>query len=43
MIYPQKNGAMKLFNFIGNSFFASFLVYYLKKKLQIHYVVLKFL
>jgi hypothetical protein len=23
MIYPQKDGAMKMFNFIGNSFFAS--------------------
>ena len=41
MIYPQKEGAMKFFNFIGNSIFAS-LFSLLFKKIQILYVVLKF-
>ena len=33
MIYPQKDGAMKLFNFIGNSFFASLFSILFKKKI----------
>ena len=33
MIYPQKKGAMKLFNFIGNSFFAVFFSVLFKKKI----------
>ena len=33
MIYPQKKGAMKLFNFIGNSFFASLFSLLFKKKI----------
>ena len=33
MIYPQKDGAMKLFNFIGNSFFASLFSLLFKKKI----------
>jgi len=33
MIYPQKKGAMKLFNFIGNSFFASLFSVLFKKKI----------
>ena len=32
MIYPQKDGAMKLFNFIGNSFFASLFSLLLSKE-----------
>ena len=31
MIYPQKDGAMKKFNFLGNSFFAFYSVFYSKK------------
>ena len=41
MIYPQKDGAMKLFNFIGNSIFAVYSAYYLKKS-QTHCVVQKY-
>ena len=33
MIYPQKEGAMKLFNFIGNSFFAGLFSVLFKKKI----------
>jgi len=33
MIYPQKEGAMKLFNFIGNSFFASLFGILFKRKI----------
>ena len=33
MIYPQKDGAMKFFNFIGNSFFASLFSLLFKKKI----------
>ena len=33
MIYPQRDGAMKLFNFIGNSFFASLFSILFKKKI----------
>lgn len=33
MIYPQKKGAMKLFNFIGNSFFASLFAILFKRKI----------
>ena len=33
MIYPQKDGAMKLFNFIGNSFFAGLFSLLFKKKI----------
>ena len=33
MIYPQKKGAMKFFNFIGNSFFASLFSVLFKKKI----------
>ena len=33
MIYPQKDGAMKLFNFIGNSFFASLFGVLFKRKI----------
>jgi len=33
MIYPQKDGAMKLFNFIGNSFFASLFGILFKRKI----------
>ena len=33
MIYPQKEGAMKLFNFIGNSFFASLFGVLFKRKI----------
>jgi hypothetical protein len=33
MIYPQKDGAMKLFNFIGNSFFASLFSLLFRKKI----------
>ncbi len=33
MIYPQKDGAMKLFNFIGNSFFAGLFGVLFKRKI----------
>ena len=33
MIYPQKDGAMKLFNFMGNSFFAGLFSLLFKKKI----------
>ena len=33
MIYPQKDGAMKLFNFIGNTFFARLFSLLFKKKI----------
>ena len=33
MIYPQRDGAMKLFNFIGNSFFASLFSLLFRKKI----------
>ena len=33
MIYPQKDGAMKLFNFVGNSFFAGLFSILFKKKI----------
>ena len=33
MIYPQKDGAMKIFNFIGNSFFANLFSMLFKKKI----------
>ena len=33
MIYPQKDGAMKLFNFLGNSFFAILFSVLFKKKI----------
>lgn len=33
MIYPQKEGAMKLFNFLGNSFFAILFSVLFKKKI----------
>ena len=33
MIYPQKDGAMKIFNFIGNSFFANLFSLLFKKKI----------
>ena len=33
MIYPQKDGAMKFFNFIGNTFFASLFSILFKKKI----------
>ena len=33
MIYPQKDGAMKFFNFIGNSFFAALFSILFKKKI----------
>ena len=33
MIYPQKDGAMKFFNFIGNSFFAGLFSLLFKKKI----------
>ena len=33
MIYPQKDGAMKLTNFIGNSFFAGLFSMLFKKKI----------
>ena len=33
MIYPQKDGAMKFFNFIGNSFFASLFSLLFRKKI----------
>ena len=33
MIYPQKDGAMKFFNFIGNSFFASLFGILFKRKI----------
>ncbi len=33
MIYPQKDGAMKLFNFIGNNFFASLFSLLFRKKI----------
>ena len=33
MIYPQKDGAMKKFNFLGNSFFAFLLSVLFKKKI----------
>ena len=33
MIYPQKEGAMKFFNFIGNSFFASLFGVLFKRKI----------
>ena len=33
MIYPQKDGAMKLFNFIGNSFFAGLFSLLFRKKI----------
>ena len=42
MIYPQKDGAMKFLNFIGNSFFASLFSVLFRKKLQILYVEQKY-
>ena len=33
MIYPQKDGAMKFLNFIGNSFFASLFSVLFRKKI----------
>ena len=42
MIYPQKSGAMKFFNFIGNTFLQHYSVFYLKEKLLTLYVALKF-
>ena len=33
MIYPQKDGAMKFFNFLGNSFFASLFSLLFRKKI----------
>lgn len=42
MIYPQRDGAMKLFNFIGNSFFAGLFSILFKKKSRIRCVELKF-
>ena len=41
MIYPQKN-AMKFFNFIGNSFFASLFSILFKKKITDTFVVQKY-
>ncbi len=38
MIYPQKEGAMKFFNFIGNSIFASLFSLLFKKKNHRHIV-----
>ena len=42
MIYPQQEGAMKKFNFLGNSFFAFLFSVLFKKKLLILYVEQKF-
>ena len=42
MIYPQKDGAMKFSNFIGNSFFFGLFSLLFRKKLQILCVELKY-
>ena len=42
MIYPQKEGAMKKFNFLGNSFFAFLFSILFKKRLRILCAAQKF-